>query len=662
MKDKRRFLVFTVWVLSVFATVPAVSFAQDTQEADVLTPRGIKVSGGAAPGYIPDRVCSMCHPKEYRSYQQVGMAQSFYRPKAARFIEDFKNNRFYHEPSKRYYRIDRNGDTLTFKRYQLDADKKPINVFTRTIDWIMGSGHHSRVYLYRTETGELYQLPLAWYSQEGGSWGMSPGYDNPNHEGITRRVRRECMFCHNAYPNVPRGSDIFEAPQVYPEDLPEGTGCQRCHGPGANHVRTVFKGDFDTEKIRAAIVNPKRLTPERRNDVCYECHMQPAVALFGVRRFGVPDYSFRPGQKLGDYLLHMDITEEGIEKSERFEINHHPYRMEQGKCFTASNGALSCLTCHDPHQRVAPEKRAEHYRKACLTCHKPHQCPVEAKKDNENTGGDCTACHMPKRRTQDVVKVIMTDHLIQRKPENEKIRLAPLSETNHIITDAQFLDPGSAPPGDLGQVYRTVSILRAGGGVNTTNRLRMLLEKTRPQEVTPYLDIAGALLKQHSHIAAEMLLIELLEKYPDNSRAMEWLGLAWISLKKYKAAEKILNRALQKESNRPEIEYNLGLLYAQNRRFPEAVEHLTRAVEIRPTQVMAWFHLGNVLAQSGQLDKAADGYKRTLEIEPSFTRAYLALARVLIKKGNRAEALRWLNHGVRAAADPEAIKKALAKI
>jgi Tfp pilus assembly protein PilF len=53
---------------------------------------------------------------------------------------------------------------------------------------------------------------------------------------------------------------------------------------------------------------------------------------------------------------------------------------------------------------------------------------------------------------------------------------------------------------------------------------------------------------------------------------------------------------------------------------------------------------------------------RTLEIEPSFTRAYLALARVLIKKGNRAEALRWLNHGVEAAADPEAVKKALAKI
>jgi Tfp pilus assembly protein PilF len=640
-------------------TAPVVTFAQAKQGSDELTLRGIKVTGGAAPGYIPDRVCSMCHPKIYRSYQHVGMARSFYRPKASRFIEDFKNNRFFHEPSQRYYRIDRKGDTLTFKRYQLDRDKKTINMFTRKIDWIMGSGNHSRVYLYQTEAGELYQLPLAWYSQEGGFWAMAPGFDRRFHEGVSRIVRRECMFCHNAYPNVPKGSDIFEAPQVFPKELPEGTGCQRCHGPGAEHVRTVFKGDFDTERIRAAIVNPKRLSPKRRNDICYECHMQPAVSLFGVRRFGVPDYSFRPGQKLGDYLLHMDITEEGKEKPERFEINHHPYRMEQSKCFIASKGKLSCLTCHNPHRKVAPEKRAEHYRNACLTCHKPHQCPDEAKKSKGDQMGDCAACHMPVRRTQDVVKVIMTDHLIQRKPESEKTRLAPLKEHLPIITDAQFLDPASAPPGDMGQLYRTVSILRAGGGKNVLDRLRMLLQKIIPKEISPYLDMAKGLLGQRKYIEAEMLLINLRKKYPGNPQVMEWLGLAWIPLRKFEAAEEILKQALEKNKKRPQIEYNLGILYAQTGRFPEAVDRFTGAIKIKPNQFMAWFHLGNVQSQLNHLDKALAAYKRTLEIEPRFTRGYISLARAFLKKGLRSEALRYLRHGEKVAADPETIKRAL---
>ncbi|MBW3549201.1 MAG: hypothetical protein KY452_13855, partial [Actinobacteria bacterium] len=71
------------------------------------------------------------------------------------------------------------------------------------VDWVLGSGHTSRTYLYATPGGELYQLPLAWYSQDGGHWAMAPGFDRPDHVGLLRPVRRECMFCHNAYPDVP---------------------------------------------------------------------------------------------------------------------------------------------------------------------------------------------------------------------------------------------------------------------------------------------------------------------------------------------------------------------------------------------------------------------------------------------------------------------------
>src|SRR5260370_36176261 len=40
---------------------------------------------------------------------------------------------------------------------------------------------------------------------------------------------------------------------------------------------------------------------------------------------------------------------------------------------------------------------------------------------------DCVAGHMPKRRTEDVVHVVMTDHLIRRRPPSHDL-LAELVE------------------------------------------------------------------------------------------------------------------------------------------------------------------------------------------------------------------------------------------
>jgi len=629
-------------------------------ETDILKVRGIKVTGGAAAGYVQDRVCAMCHNAKYRSYQEVGMAKSFYRPRADRFIEDFKENHFYHEPSKRHYEISQQGDRLFFKRYQLDDNDKPINVYTNEIDWIMGSGNHSRVYIYRTEAGELYQLPLAWYSQTK-SWGMSPGYDQPIHFGVSRRVRRECMFCHNAYPDVPSGSDAFHAPQVYPEELPEGTGCQRCHGPGANHVRIVMGGELEPEKIRAAIVNPMRLEPQLRNDICFQCHYQPSVALFGIRRFDRGDYSFRPGQRLADYLVHIDIKEEGKEQIERFEINHHPYRLMQSRCFKESKGAMSCLTCHDPHRKVPGKERAEHYRNACLNCHKVEQCSREKHAADSTDPGDCVSCHMPKRRTQDVVNVVMTDHLIQRHPASKEERLAPLKESVPIIVDAMFPDPAQAPPGALGEVYRVVAIFRAGGGAHVVDRLGTMLDKAKPPELQPYFDLANGQLSTRRYADAEKTLNFILAKAPDNSLAHEWLGIAYIRLNQKDKAIEAFDKSLKGKNPRAEAYYNLGRLLFATGNFQKAVENFNQALKINPTLAPAWYYLGNAQGALNQHEKAIQSYKRALEISPSYTNAYLELGRLLIIKGDRSEALRYWRHGAKVAANPKPINKALSQ-
>ena len=66
----------------------------------------------------------------------------------------------------------------------------------------MGSGNHARTYLHLTPLGTLIQLPLGWYSEDGGKWTMSPGYDRPDHDGFRRQIAYKCMAGHNAYPEV----------------------------------------------------------------------------------------------------------------------------------------------------------------------------------------------------------------------------------------------------------------------------------------------------------------------------------------------------------------------------------------------------------------------------------------------------------------------------
>ena len=211
---------------------------------------GIVATSGAAAGYVADRVCATCHRELFETYKAVGMSRSFYRPRADRMREDFENSRFFHEPSQRYYETRFEDGRLVIARYQLDSEGKKIRVLEQEIDWILGSGSRARSYIYQTEAGEHFLAPISWYSQSG-SWQMAPGYDKPDHKGFARAVSRDCMFCHNAFPDVPEASDVHGKPPIFPAELPEGVGCQRCHGPGAQHS-TLALEVAPTETVRAS--------------------------------------------------------------------------------------------------------------------------------------------------------------------------------------------------------------------------------------------------------------------------------------------------------------------------------------------------------------------------------------------------------------------------
>jgi hypothetical protein len=236
------------------------------------------------------------------------------------------------------------GSTYYQRRWQIGFDGKETNVEELQIDFVMGSGEHARTYLHRTFRGTLIELPLGWYSENGGYWAMNPGYDT-QHPETRRTIPYECMSCHNAVPGKPPGHTDADAEPVFAGFMPEGIDCERCHGPGVRHVRAKSQDEF-----RKTIVNPARLNPTLQMEACMQCHLETTSTRLPslVRRFNRDPFSYVVGQPLGDFVLSFDHAP-GTGHDDKFEIAGSAYRLRQSQCFLKSNGALTCLTCHNPH-------------------------------------------------------------------------------------------------------------------------------------------------------------------------------------------------------------------------------------------------------------------------------------------------------------------------
>ncbi|MGO9469035.1 MAG: hypothetical protein ACLQVF_33320 [Isosphaeraceae bacterium] len=205
---------------------------------------------------------------------------------------------------------------------------------------------------------------------------------------------QKCLFCHATDPKA-----VID--QSGPVSNDRAIGCERCHGPGGNHLLAVAAKFPDL-----AIANATEATAEGRLRVCGQCHS-----------------------------FHQELS---LPRTDPFWIRFQGTALAWSRCYTESGGTFDCMTCHDPHHDS--DRTEAHYTERCLSCHaadrsggapggtkvaRPSPGPIGATEPEQSGRGrvcpinpsqGCVECHMPPFQSKPI-HATFTDHYIRVRPE-----------------------------------------------------------------------------------------------------------------------------------------------------------------------------------------------------------------------------------------------------
>ena len=302
--------------------------------------------------FAGSHACQTCHPEIYARQRSSNHAVSLRRARDVPVLISAV-------PFSRRDRV--SGFELKLSRGPDESIRISAENATATsgaaLEWAFGSGVKGVTPIGRTDAGAWVESRLTWYASLGGidfTTGASK-YDPKDAvqslgRGLSPEEVTQCFGCHTTG---------YDERSSTPAEDEMGITCERCHGPGLEHVRTAAS---------MATFNPSALSGFAQAQVCGACHGRP------------------PQDNEFDALALLERTPHSV----RFPSQ----RIVLSRCFNESVGELACTTCHDPHGDVADE--AHKFDSSCLSCHNRAARERASVCDVGTTG--CSSCHMPKER------------------------------------------------------------------------------------------------------------------------------------------------------------------------------------------------------------------------------------------------------------------------
>ncbi len=372
---------------ALFIALPLVAWAQSP------------VQSGAT--YVGSTACRSCHPAIYERWSKTRMANVVRDPKV-------------------------HPDAIIPNM----ATPNPLVTFTANdIAFVYGSKWKQR---YFTKRGnDYYPLGAQWdvdkriwraYKVAANTDWWVPFFPDDN---MGRPTGQLCDGCHSVNFNIQNNS-VTEW----------NVGCERCHGPGSQHVR---------QPSPTTIMNPARMDTVQAVNVCMQCHSEGQPLTRQINgKYWAWAVGFDVGRDLKDFWK-LEENKLGEQSFTHFaDGSAHKNRM-QGNDFVQSamyTHGVKCNSCHDVHGTANNADLVKPANAVCLNCHGPaspngpHASTIEAHTHHQtgSAGNECVNCHMPKI-AQQIADVNVRSHTFKFLPPAEAETLKIPNACNVCHTD-----------------------------------------------------------------------------------------------------------------------------------------------------------------------------------------------------------------------------------